>query len=916
MSVDGALRFEATGAGQQADLASLFAAIAADPKAKYFHPHPLDAAEAGRRAAYAGKDYYCLAYLDGVPAAYGMLRGWDEGYAEPSLGLAVAPAFQGRGLGRALTEHLHEVARARGATTVRLKVYAENAGARALYAKLGYAFETSKPGEELGRLRIAWPRRIGILTQGLVEWNGGVDFVFGVVRALLAAPSAADAEFHVLLPSLPPRFWSKAFLKSLEQRAKGVFQRQDPLQARRKTMEALGRRLAELGPRVRLHAIAADAAAHRQAAQALKLEAVVPAMRPLDLGPDCGGVGYVYDFQHVHFPHLFKAKDRDRRDRMFAETMAASKAVIVNARTIAEELRTRHPASPARVFALPFAPSPQPDWLVDRPDVASSYRPTGRYFIVSNQFWTHKNHRTAFRAFSRLRANHPDVTLVCTGDTHDNRDPSYYPGLLAELDQAGVREAVHILGLIPKRAQIELLKGAVALVQPTLYEGGPGGGAAFDAIALDVPVLASDIPVNREIDCGDVRYFAPTDDEGLARLMAEALGKTTVRRSPEALLAAGQAKIAAAGEVLWAALLASGTALGTRKESLSSAPLPRAGSPPSSLPARRSLSVVMPTFNCAYLMERHLAGMAAWADLADEIIVVDSRSTDGTLDLIRSRLRHPSIRIIERDRGLYESWNEGIAATSGDWVYISTAGDTIERAHLLHLLELGERAAADVVISAPRFVDETGQAGHDLGWPPQKVVAASGRDVPFLLTAEAAFVLAYVHCPSAILGSSASDLYRGTHLRARPFPVDFKGAGDSVWILRHAAESRLCFTPQVGSTFCVHPKEEELRDGRLAGLVEKILAEKQATLGRPGVDGELVRALAAESRLFGEVQSLHRDRRRLWHARPGSAANLWRWSGLTLAYLRKRGQLRALRRRILGQFLPDSCYLPVRAKSP
>lgn len=557
MSLAGALRFEMAGAGHRADLAALFAAIAADPKAKFFHPHPLDAAEAGRRAAYAGKDYYCVAYLGDAPAAYGMLRGWDEGYAEPSLGLAVAPAFQGRGVGRALTEHLHEVARSRGAATVRLKVYAENAGARALYAKLGYAFEASKAGEELGRLRLAWPRRVGILTQGLVEWNGGVDFVFGVVRALLAAPSAADAEFHVLLPSAPPRLWSKAFLKSLEQKAKGLLRGKDAARARQETIAALGRRLAELGPRVRLHAIGADAEAHREAARALKLEAVVPAMRALDLGPACGVVGYVYDFQHVQLPHLFKERDRARRDRMFAETMAQSKAVIVNARTIADELRSRHPSSGARIFALPFAPAPQPDWLADRPEVAAPYRPAGRYFIVSNQFWTHKNHRTAFRAFARVRARHPDVTLVCTGDTQDGRDPSYYPGLLTELGQAGVRDAVHILGLIPKRAQIELLKGAVALVQPTLCEGGPGGGAAFDAIALDVPVLASDIPVNREIDCGDVRFFAPTDDAALADLMIAALGKVPARRPGAALLSAGQARIAAAGEAIWAALLAS-----------------------------------------------------------------------------------------------------------------------------------------------------------------------------------------------------------------------------------------------------------------------------------------------------------------------------------------------------------------------
>jgi len=331
--------------------------------------------------------------------------------------------------------------------------------------------------------------------------------------------------------------------------------------------------------------------------------------------------------------------------------------------------------------------------------------------------------------------------------------------------------------------------------------------------------------------------------------------------------------------------------------------------------AKPTLSVVVPTYNCAPLMERHLESMAAWADLADEIIVVDSRSTDGTLDLIRSRLRHPNLRIIERDRGLYESWNEGIAATTGDWVYISTAGDTIERDHLLHLLDLGERAAADVVISPPRFVDEAGAACEDQNWPPGKIIADSGRDGPFTLKAEAGFVLTFVHCPSAILGSSASNLYRGDHLRARPFPSEFKGAGDSVWILRHTAQSRLCFTPQAGSTFCVHPKEEEIRDDKLAELVAKVLAEKEAALAQPGVAGELIQILAEENRLFAEVQIVHRERRRLWHSRPRTSSALCAWVGLTFTYFRKRAKLKVLRRRIRGKFVHAACYQPVGSKA-
>ena len=325
------------------------------------------------------------------------------------------------------------------------------------------------------------------------------------------------------------------------------------------------------------------------------------------------------------------------------------------------------------------------------------------------------------------------------------------------------------------------------------------------------------------------------------------------------------------------------------------------------------LSIVLPTFNCASLMGRHLASMEQWKDLADEIIVVDSRSTDGTLDMIRERLRHPNLRIIERDRGLYESWNEGIAATTGEWVYVSTAGDTIEREHLLHLLNLGERSEADVVISSPSFVDEAGAACDDLGWPPSAVIASSGRKEPFLLTAEAGFVLTFLHCPSAIIGSSASNLYRGAHLRARPFPVGFEGAGDSVWILRHAAESRLCFTPQIGSSFCVHPKEEEIQGERLAVLMAKIMAEKQQALVRTNGEGGLIQVLANKHRLLGEVHSVQQKRRRLWHLRPRTSAAICSWIRLSFTYFRKRNQLKKIRARILGKFVPHSCYQAITA---
>ena len=45
-------------------------------------------------ATYEGDDLYFLQIKDNEIAGYAMLRGWDEGYTIPSLGIALHPDFQ------------------------------------------------------------------------------------------------------------------------------------------------------------------------------------------------------------------------------------------------------------------------------------------------------------------------------------------------------------------------------------------------------------------------------------------------------------------------------------------------------------------------------------------------------------------------------------------------------------------------------------------------------------------------------------------------------------------------------------------------------------------------------------------------------------------------------------------------------
>jgi Acetyltransferases len=125
----------------------LLAEIFTDIDETFFRPHPFSLDEARRIACEAGQDTYSLLVEDGRPVAYGVLRGWDEGYAVPSLGVAVRTSAQGRGLGRLMMAHLHAEAGRRGATVLRLRVHPDNVKARRLYESLGYAYAGEDRGE-------------------------------------------------------------------------------------------------------------------------------------------------------------------------------------------------------------------------------------------------------------------------------------------------------------------------------------------------------------------------------------------------------------------------------------------------------------------------------------------------------------------------------------------------------------------------------------------------------------------------------------------------------------------------------------------------------------------------------------------------------------------------------------------------
>ena len=388
--------------------------------------------------------------------------------------------------------------------------------------------------------------KIGVLCESFVRWAGGVDFIRMLVGSLTALDNR-ELEIHVLIPDRGPIF---SIRNEIAARIRG--------QLRSSVANQNGSVISEIpnddDNRVTFHHIDAGRRALYSICRRLQIDAIVPAAGSLGRTFPIPWVGYIYDFQHKYFPQYFSSLERVRRDVVFRRMVRDARAVIVNSRAAAADASKYLGETSAEIVALPFSAAPNEEWFTDRAGTREQYGISKRYFLISNQFWLHKRHDIAFAAFRDLSREDPSVQLVCTGQTKDFRDPKYFSRLTAYLQANGLSDAVKILGLIPKRDQIELMKGSIAVVQPTSFEGGPGGGSVYDAISLGVPTIVSDIPINREIEKWVTSYFPLNDAIALYSAMRVMTQGAPSRIDPESLLERGRERQRSCGDVLLATL--------------------------------------------------------------------------------------------------------------------------------------------------------------------------------------------------------------------------------------------------------------------------------------------------------------------------------------------------------------------------
>jgi glycosyltransferase involved in cell wall biosynthesis len=306
---------------------------------------------------------------------------------------------------------------------------------------------------------------------------GGVNYVLNLARALRSLP--ADERPHITLLTAAP------------------------------DAEKIAAMNADLGDRI----------APFQETLKLGLDFVYPATQLAEAPFGVPWAGWIPDWQCRHMPDFFSPRERARRFIQYRILATHAPVCALSSAMAAQDTAELFPDSdvPRRVLPFPaLVPAEVHARTADRlRETRQRLGVPERYMIICNQFWRHKNHQLALEALKHVA--HADVHLVMSGLVRDERWPDYESTLKGLLNEPEIARRTTLLGSIARDDQLDLMLGALGVLQPSRFEG--WSTVVEEARLLGLPILMSEFPVHREQNPPGGVFFDPDDAIALAALM-------------------------------------------------------------------------------------------------------------------------------------------------------------------------------------------------------------------------------------------------------------------------------------------------------------------------------------------------------------------------------------------------------------
>ena len=305
-------------------------------------------------------------------------------------------------------------------------------------------------------------------------------------------------------------------------------------------------------------------------------------------------------------------------------------------------------------------------------DEEVSRAPQRLKLVFLSAMYPHKNHHVLPGVLEELgrRSLSNDVHIFLTLDERKSAD------LLQRLSQCA--GTVTNLGPLDRRRAAAVLVAADGLLLPTLVEA--FGLVYLEALAAGLPILTSDRPFAKWI-CGDLaHYFEPEDPVSIANAIEQLLVHGKPENFDERAAARlkdvsrrldrggwpipGRARGGVSSSAALSVVMTEATG-GSLRDSAAHG----IGMSPSVL-------VVVVTRNSRTNLDECLGSMSAQTYEPFRILVVDSGSTDGTVEHIRSG--YPAVGVLETGRNVGYRTGNRIGMADGKDDYVVVCNDDVE----------------------------------------------------------------------------------------------------------------------------------------------------------------------------------------------------------------------------------------------
>ena len=158
-----------------------------------------------------------------------------------------------------------------------------------------------------------------------------------------------------------------------------------------------------------------------------------------------------------------------------------------------------------------------------------------------------------------------------------------------------------------------------------------------------------------------------------------------------------------------------------------------------------------------------------------EHIILDARSTDGTIDILRAYDDRLALWVSEPDHGVYDAWNKGLRLAQGEWISFLGADDRFLPGAVREFMDLAEgNPEAEFLSSRARLDHPSGYApvfGGPWKWP---------------------------HFTRRMTTIHVGSMHRkALFARYGQFDASYRIAGDFEFLLRAQGDLRTAYTPAI-----------------------------------------------------------------------------------------------------------------------